>query len=595
MKQTHVVLLATCLLSGLSGISQNKIAQTRAQLLKLSPASKLNWYATAMTKLTLKGSSNSGSSVLSTRTESGNRTEIGIGLTGSEDGFTPNGNTRQETGGNSVCTYQPMRVNYVTSRDFNLFDENAGIYPGQFFTVNSILNNSFSAATTPQRKNYQIGISIFNPNNPGPGFLNIEDLTRSPLPEIQRQLLAPSFGAAIPAQGVLDMSEITSTAMLKAKFETSSGIFLPLQELGIPAEITAGFQGSGNTSNTTRKKVYMLNFIQPMYTLSVLTNHNQLFQSPNSHTGLTNAGYVESVTYGRRVVILISSTSSLSRVKAAMSAAISAEINGTEAADIEVGSKVSGETSASLREVATTFHAQIYGGEGRYANAIFSNILEFRDAFKQYINSSSASRFTANTTALPLHYTIRRISDDALLSVRSIGNYDELVSCNTSNFKVEIQYKGFTVNKVVELFPDSEEDIYGDFSLQSITTNGSTSSKNLKIKSISKSNAISKGANKTDDDDITVMAMNNISETNLKATTLNFSQDIHDWEPAHEPTYKPESSAELKFNFANEADDISRMTPGSSKTFTKNIKLIESGPLGESKITLLVKIRVTKS
>ncbi len=594
MKQSNVIFLAAGLLSGITGFSQTKMQQSRAQLLKPMATSKLNWYATAMKKLALKGNTSGNSAVLHSRQDGASKVEIGVGLTGSENGFSTAGNTRQETGGNTVCTFQPMRVNYVTSQDFNLFDPASRIYPGQMFNINSILNNSFSAAQTPARKNYQIGISIFNPDNPGPGFLDVTDLTRSPLPEVQRQLLAPSFQASIPAQGILDMSEVSSTTELKAKFETSSGIFLPLQELGIPAEITAGFQGSGDASSTARKKVYMLNLIQPMYTLNVLTNHNQLFQSANAHTSLTNAAYVESVTYGRRILIVVTSSATLARVKAAMSAAISAEINGTEGADIDLGTKVSGETSASLQEIATTFHARIYGGENQYANAIFSNIAAFRDAFRQYINSPSASRFTANTSALPLHYTIRRISDDALLSVRSVGNYDELISCNTSKYKVEVQYTGFTVNKVVEGPPDSEEDIYGTFKLSSVTTNGTTTSKNMLLKEIPKDRAISKGAGKKDEDDVTIVAMNNVSETNIRATTLNFYQKMHDWELMHEPAYREESSAELKFNFATVADEISSLAPGASKTFSKNIKLEESGPLGVSKITLHVKIKITK-
>ncbi|RYZ17667.1 MAG: hypothetical protein EOP49_50455, partial [Sphingobacteriales bacterium] len=355
----------------------------------------------------------------------------------------------------------------------------------------------------------------------------------------------------IPAQGVFDMEEIQSGMALRAKFETSQGIFVPLQELGIPASVEAGIQASGNASSANTLKSYMVSFIQPMYTISVLTNHDQFFQAANAFSSQTASGYVESVTYGRRVNIIISSSSNINRVKAALSAALSADISATEAADIEVGSKASGETSVSLRNVAASFHARIYGGEGVYANAVFSDIVEFRDAFRTYINSASASRFSERTGALPLHYTIRRISDNGLLTVRSTGSFDDLISCSTAKYKVEVLYEGFSVNKVVEVGFDDEEDIYGVLKLASISTNGRSSTKDLLLKSIPKSSAISKKTGGRDDDDVLKVAMSNVTSDEVVGSILSFSQTMRDWEPAGEPAYKENSSAELKFNLSD--------------------------------------------
>ncbi|WEK37527.1 MAG: thiol-activated cytolysin family protein [Candidatus Pseudobacter hemicellulosilyticus] len=595
MKKTQLFLpmLLACALGGHAQVKS--IQKTRADLLKVSSNPRLAWYASTLKKLSAKPKV-TGTAVLGSKSDAaGNRTEIGVGLTGTESGFSANGSPRQEQNGNTVCTIQPYRVNFATSDNFNLFAASTPIYPGQFYNIASVLQGAFSSIPTPARKPYQLGINIFNANNPGPGMLNVTDLTRSPLPEIQRVLLAPNYSASIPASGVFDMVEIKSTMMLKAKYETSQGIFLPLQEFGIPAEVTAGFAASGSVSTQTNRSHYLVSFIQPMYTINVLTNHDQLFQSPNAHTSLSNAGYVESVTYGRRVSIIISSSSSVTRVKAAISAALSAEINGLEGADIDVGTSSNGETSVSLKEVASSFHATIYGGEGDMANRIFSDIVAFRDAFRNYIRSSSAGTFSATTGAMPLHYTLRRISDNALLTVRSTGSFDELVSCNTSKYKVEVLYDGFTVNKVLEFPPDDMEDIYGKFTLASVSTNGRTTSKDLLLKNIPKDRAISKKAGGRDSDDVQVVAMNNVSRNDLVNSILNFSQAMYDWELATAPAYRENSSAELKFNLADVQSDIDQLTPGSSKIFTKNIRLTESSALGESKITLHTRIKVTKN
>ncbi len=597
MKRNHFYLLTVLLTAySLNVASQPKSITSMADRLRLTSKTKLAWYSNAL-KLSAakKGPGTSGSTVLNTRNLGANRVEIGIGLTGSAQGFSANGSPRQQQSGSATCTIQPTKIDFSTSDNFNLFTGSNTIMPGQFFTINSIINNSFSALSTPPRKPYQLGISIFNAANPGPNFLDVTNLSRSPLPEIQATLLAPNYGAFIPAEGILDMVKINSSFELKARFETSQGIFLPLEEFGIPADITAGIEGDASSSNNVRLSYYMVNFIQPMYTINVLTNNNQLFQTANAHAAITDGAYVESVTYGRRLTIIIGSSSTETKIRAALSAALSASITGTEAAGVELGSEVSGETEATLRNVATKFHAKIYGGEGSFANRIFADIVAFKTALKNYISSPSAGVFSANTTALPLNYTLRRISDNSLLSVRSVGSFDDLVSCNTSKYNVEILWNGFTVNKVIEGPGDDKEDIYGTFHLKSVTTNGRERSRDVLIKSIPKNDAISKKAGESDDDDVIVSVLTDVSQDDLLATILNFSQGIFDWELVTAPAYKENNSSDLKFSLSDVRSDINALAPGAFKTFNKNIGLTESSVFGESKITLRVKVRVTRN
>lgn len=593
MKKLQAITIAAfVLLLSSTVMAQPLLTKQKATIVKLPANSTLKWYINGITS-TKTASTTSAGTVLGSRQSGTNTVQIGVSLPQAAESFSRNGSSRQSTTGDQTCTIQPMKVDYLTSDNFNLFTADNTIIPGKFFNINSVITNSFSAFNSPQRKPYQLGMSIFNPRNTN-NMLNVTDLTRSPLPEVQSTLLAPNYGASIPAEGVLDLVEINSSIELKASLESSRGVFLPLEELGIPADITASMDFNASAQNSTQLSYYMLSFYQPMYTINVLTDNNQLFVDPNAFRNCTDAAYVESVTYGRRVVIIIGSTSTATRVKAALSAALSATITGTEAAGLTVGTENSAEADASLRSVASKFHAKVYGGEGTFANRMFSDIITFKNAFKAYMTSSSAGTFNAQTGALPLHYTLRRISDNALLSVRSVGSFDDLVGCNTATYKVEVLYKGFKVNTVVEAPFDDKEDIWGTLRVASANVNGTTRSINKTIKSISKDNAISKGAGSTDADDITVKVMEGLTTSQVTNTTLNFSESICDWEPLHNPNYQPNSSAELKFNLANKAADIRELNPGQSKSFDNPINLTESGPGGSSKITLLTKIKVTK-
>jgi hypothetical protein len=381
---------------------------------------------------------------------------------------------------------------------------------------------------------------------------------------------------------------------LKASMEGSRGVFLPLEEMGIPADISAGIEGSASGSTSNRLNYYMVSFYQPMYTLNLLTNNDQLFQQAGAHAGCTNGAYVESVTYGRRIFIIVGSAATKSRVDAALNAALGVSVTGGEAAGVKLGASQSGETSASLRATATQFFAKIYGGNSANANAVFSDIVNFKNNLGNYFTSPSASRFGAATGELPLHYTLRRISDGSLLTVRSTGSYDDLIGCNTATYKVEVLWKGIKVDNVVEAPGDTKEDIWGSFSVPSANVNGSNRSINKTIKNISKNNAISIAEGRTDADDITVNVLEGLTRTQVTNTTLNFTESMFDWEPLHNPEYKPANSAELKFNLSDKAAQINNLQPGGQATFDNIISLKEEGPIGTSRIGLIAKIRVTR-
>ena len=131
---------------------------------------------------------------------------------------------------------------------------------------------------------------------------------------------------------------------------------------------------------------------------------------------------------------------------------VSASVTGGEAAGVEVGVKGNGTISSQVRTGIKKFWGVLYGGNSSQTLTTYNDVTAFHQAFKNYLTSSSATTFGRNTGALPISFSLKRISDGAIIGVRSIGSFDEKVECNTNSFTVDVNFTGFTVNKVGVVF-----------------------------------------------------------------------------------------------------------------------------------------------
>ncbi|HTE24183.1 thiol-activated cytolysin family protein [Flavitalea sp.] len=577
-------------------MSNNSIrAKYRAQKSTTIPTGGFEWYFADLKRNQISEDQSQEPKVLAKQVNGRDIVEVGIGLKSAGPAFQQNGASKIVANGDINKEIQPMKVDFCTGEDFDLYSTSLSIYPGQFVSINSLLTPGMSAFESPRRKAFDLGIDISTSTNQELNILKVTDLTRSPDPEITRTLLNRNHGAYFPAKVLGDITKLKSTIQLSASLSVRQGIFLPLEEFGIPADINAGLSGNVSTANLLGMKYFMYNYFQPMYTIKVLTHHNELFEHAGDHKLCTQGAYVESVAYGRRILVIIGSMESENKIHAALSAALGATVTGGEFAGIELGSKFSGETDISLRNTASVFHAAVYGGEAGFGNRIFSDIVKFKESLANYIESPSASRLSDKTTAVPLHYVLRRISDNALLSVRSVGSYDELISTNVAKYKVEVHWKGVKVTKVLEGFGDNKEDIWGSLKVRSANINGTNKILDINIVSIKKGDPISLRANQTDSDNIKVKVLDGLTKQQVSNTILNFEQRFFDWEPLHTPEYDENNSNQLKFDLSTESRDIQAMKSGDAISFTKEMKLTESGFANQtSKITLLTKIVVKK-
>lgn len=560
----------------------------------------LAWYKTFLNNKGSLVKAGSAETILGERSLGALKVQVGANLVPANSSYVNNGNAKTEESGNITCNVQPKKINYLVPGDFSIMRQSFSFtnYPGDFVNPANIINASsaLSPYQTPNPRNpYKIGISIFAPN--GTNEITVTDFNTIPQAKIQDSLLARNFGASIPANGILEISEIKSSVQLSASLEYSYGVFLPLEELGIPADITAGLRLENNDSLSTNLRFFMVSFTQPLYSLNLLTNINGLFVNPQHLANNSNGAFISDVTYGRRALFIFAATSFEALRDAMFEGGLNATVTGGEAAGVEVGVKAEGNINAQIKSSIKKFWGILYGGNSTQTLTSYNDINAFHQEFKKYITSSSARTFSRTTGALPISYSLRRISDGAVIGVRSIGSFDEKVECNTNRFSVDVNFSGFTVNKVVEAPLDNEDDIWGTFGYAKRNTNSTTITQG-KVTLFSKTSdkAISKGENRSyDAGDNPVRIIDQIGKTDLINTILNFTEDVKDWELLMSPTYDPSSGSAMQFDFSTKASEINTLAPGQTKTFEKSIPLFENGKSDAAKVTFKVEIKVRRN
>jgi hypothetical protein len=599
MKKSIIVLLTTLLINTIEVNAQvNRVYQRatvatdtgRQQFLSRLYLQNKNKVLTVATFVN--------ANVINSVTRNGMTVQVGANLQGSPDRYKNNGVVRNVETGSINCTYQPKQMDYLIPGEFSVANfSNFSYYPGDFISPSSIISNigALSPYTSTHARNpYKIGISIFS--NTGTNEITVNNFTTSPQAKIQDSLLISNFGAGIPTNGVIEAMEIKSTFQLAANLETSSGVFLPLEEFGIPADIMAGLRGEAGGETDIKLRYFAVNFFQPLYTLNLLTNHTSLFANPQHVTQNSNGAYVSDVTYGRRAMFIFAAVNFNAVLNAFFEQGTQIAITGGEAAGVEGGVKVAGEINTQTRNEVKKFWGKIYGGSSNEPFTTYNSIDAFHAAFKDYITARSARIFSATTGALPLFYSLRRISDGAVIGVKSLGPFDEKISCGKNNYTVDIDFKRFQVNKVIEGPGDNMEDIWGDFSYISRNTNTRTiNANNGNLMNIASGNAISRKTGQYyEAASNPKRIINEITKSDLLHTVLNFKEAVYDWELLIKPDYNPRQGVELQFNFANVESEINALAAGQSKTILKRVVLYENADVNSSKITLDVNIKITR-
>lgn len=512
--------------------------------------------------------------------------EVGLNLSPAAQAFAATSRGSRARGQNELCDVEGIQMNYLKQSTFNLhrYEPSSTIFPGSFVDARTILQRMPAFIAAPNRAPVSVRLSISNPRAGAPDSATIADFSANNLGQLHGMLRDRHFGAAFPALIVSQTDEIRSTEEMRAHLDVSYGVNVPLAEFGLPLDIGAGLNASGDASSSRARHTYMITLVQPMYSYGVtLVDKDRLFSTPGARASHANTLMVASVVFGRRATIIVESDSSAASVEAAVRPKLGLQFTGDQGL-FQLGARANATVDASFTRVVKRFRAAFYGGNASRANRVVSDPAQVT----QFLNDPSAATLSANTGEVPLDYTLEPIGSDGTVGVRSKGAFESSI-CEEPVYKVEVRYKGLQVFKVVEFPGDSKEDLFG-----SVSVDGT------RLKVITEANRQEIGANGAQDDDVRVVIRESITLGELRALRLQFSHSLKDWEALQKVDYKPLEPLELQYD-AGARSRIERAIGATRNgtavrldSQTQVIELYEDGKSNSSKIGIRFEVYVTR-
>jgi len=448
------VILLGCLCAG----SVNAQKSTTITKLQTTP---LSWFSTAKLNFYNAQKTTTASSVVASRTVSSGTLQLGVGSSFDGDLVEREKSSANTTlqGGKVICKNVSKELDLKVKPEFNILKavSHTQIFPGIISTASAILSESVVTPTNlPARKPLTMSMSLPGANLSSivldnPGTLQLDKVNT---------IIRSNANLPIPAMAGLSLNEVDSKFDFAAQLDASSGLFFPLEEFDIPAEINAGGQFSGNIDGSTKRKTYLLKFIQPMFILSYPEfNANNVFQDPNAAASKGDLVFINSVTYGRMVFIKIVSEESAINIKSAVKAKLGVEL--TEL-NVKAGHSIEGSGSTSFSTVVKEFKAFVLGGNISGAGPAISD----PDQLKAYIDDPTAKTLSLNSRAVPISFTMVRLSDFLPLGIRSVANFQSIQDCQAIN-GYSVFVNKLSVSKVVDNpLTGNNEDLYGTISVQ---------------------------------------------------------------------------------------------------------------------------------
>jgi hypothetical protein len=130
--------------------------------------------------------------------------------------------------------------------------------------------------------------------------------------------------------------------------------------------------------------------------------------------------------------------------------------------NVKAGHGIEGSGSTNFSTVVKEFKAVVIGGNITAASRIISDPTQL----KSFIDDASARTLSVNTGAVPISFTMVRLSDYASLGIRSVANFQAIQDCQAIN-GYSIFINRFGVSKVVDNpLAGNNEDLFGSITVQ---------------------------------------------------------------------------------------------------------------------------------
>lgn len=326
--------------------------------------------------------------------------------------------------GDYVCSVTPVTISQSFSEALLLDPLSDAVWPGSIVDGLRWANGEYRVIPEP-RAPLVVSLSVESLHG-APVSATVANPKLDTVRESLNALRAGLVGETLPAQIQASVEEVHSTDQLQVALQAGYS--------GLLGKLKAKFDYSSTT--TTNK--YVWRYQQVYYTADVTPPSQPSGWFQSGRTPLRGEMYVASVSYGRMLLFTLESSEDKSTIEGAL--------------DFAMGKSVSASLKVKYEAALSksTINVFILGGPTGLAEQVVTGGVE---AIRPYIQSGGT--FGTNTSAVPLSYRLRFLTDNALGYIGLTTSFTRRHCMRaTGRFQVEGMY--LKVGTVSDDSPDLE-------------------------------------------------------------------------------------------------------------------------------------------
>ncbi|MEL6923074.1 MAG: hypothetical protein AAFO94_03430 [Bacteroidota bacterium] len=333
---------------------------------------------------------------------------------------------------------------------WNVFDEQgysdvADIVPGAIYDLSKFNGSFFDPVEAHDRNPLRIVIT------------NDQSATTT-----QARVNNPKLQAVIREQGVKPIRSTVkkttgSSFYFNANFERQYSERQMEISLGGSVPYIGGsvkFDGSHNSNKQEEQYTYLIELREDFYTLKVAGKNiaqKNFFDDPQ-YNNQSKWGYIESVTYGRRIVAVINSSYALSEMENKMSTSSSGLVTANAA------------TASAAMDEQESFSYEIYvmGSNSQNNKVSVTTGRGGLDQLLSELNALISNNDKAPRYAVPVSFVLKDLEGDRVVSTYSPVEA-EISSCNP---EYQVLLEKLSVDKMKDGTGEKKLELYGNFQVK---------------------------------------------------------------------------------------------------------------------------------
>lgn len=343
----------------------------------------------------------------------------------------PTTQTQNTPNGQLICSVQRYNVRSSPPEYAMKTLDQDKLWVGAFVRLTNLELGSMQAVNIPAERRLPYSVTSALPTTAGSASINpTQSAYNQAIAQVRQGAVGNPYGSTI-------RYEITEQSSAD-----TSALKMGLKASGIGYSVSAA--GSYNSQNKQNR--ISAAFVQNSFTMNADLGGrdalNAFLKDPASDAqALSQAAYIDSITYGRLLVVEMTSSYSSQEMRAALEASYAS---------------VSGSASAETKKVLSESRFNVYAAGGNEQSIL--NLIRTQQLGEYFRNTSDPR------TLVPISFTARNFNNGTYAASASTGEYAETV-CNPNSVKASLRI----TYRSIEPEDSKYDDVYGELSLDGNT------------------------------------------------------------------------------------------------------------------------------